>query len=252
MSRFSVVRSPSSARSRRRGRVRAACLSVFMLGAACATIAFAQGAFTLSINGRTVSTSARRINGVVYVPVNDVARAMQMRAFVQGNRISIRASGGAQQVANRLVGKVGDTLQTGRYQFTVLSVERAPHYEPQFRSRSNYEGAQDAGEGQELIVVKCRIKNLRQERLSLAFPTYPDTNTSLTDFDEQTYTAIRHDVYADGSAPLVRSMLPGSATPFNIVFRVPQGTRLKDLIYTAGQYAHTETQTDFRVHLNNG
>ena len=55
----------------------------------------------------------------------------------------------------------------------------------------------------------------------------------------------------DEGSPLGRYALPGAAIPFNIVFSVPEGTAVKDLVYSVVIYSErgSKKSTDFRVAL---
>lgn len=97
-----------------------------------ATAAWAYTSYTLNINGSTVSTAAKSINGQLYVPVKDVAKALKMKVSVVGKTIKFVPAGGTYQVANKLQGKMGEDLFSGKYGFKVLSVQRGAIYDYKF------------------------------------------------------------------------------------------------------------------------
>ena len=213
----------------------------------------AQGTYKMSINGASVSTKARKIGGVLYVPVNDVARALKLKASVSGTNISLKPAGGTFQVANKLKGNQGEDLFSGRFGFKVVGVERTTLYNAKYTNQFNREEKYEAKNGEEIIVVSCRLKNGTPKATSFAFDvrTY-GMNTALTDQDAVSYQPNGYDVFADEPAPLGKMALPGSALPFNIVFRVPKGTPVKDLVFSAVLYSERgdNKSTDFRVALN--
>lgn len=208
----------------------------------------------LNINGASVATSPKVIGGVTYVPINDVAKALGMKATVAGQNIALKPAGGTYQVANKLKGNQGEDLFSGRWGFKVVSVERASAYTSKYRNTYNHIGSYDGKAGEELIIVQCRLKNATKENINFAFSAGDyGMNTALTDMDAGSYKPDAYDVFAEESAPLGKSALPGASIPFAIVFRVPQGTQLKDLVYSVVLYRERggKKSTDFRVALQN-
>lgn len=217
-----------------------------------ATAAWAAANYTLNINGNTVSTGAKSINGQLYVPVKDVAAALKMKVSVVGNRIKMMPAGGTYQVANKLQGDMGEDLFSGKYGFKVVSVTRGASYK--FKNVNNYQRDEevDAKGTEEIVVVSCRLKNGTSQKDEFAFSAGDyGMNTALTDDDSQSYQPAFYDVLADESAPLGKYALPGASIPFNIVFRVNKDTQLKDLVYSVVRYSerNDKKSTDFRVAL---
>ena len=214
---------------------------------------WAQGSYKMSINGASVATKARKIGGKLYVPVEDVARALKMKASVTGTNISLKPAGGTYQVANKLKGNQGEDLFSGKWGFKVVGIERTALYNAKYTNQFNREAKYEAQNGEELIIVSCRLKNGTKENTKFAFTSYSDygMNTSLTDQDAGSYLPSGHDVFADESAPLGKAALPGASIPFNLVFRVPKGTVVKDLVYSVVLYRERgdKKSTDFRIAL---
>lgn len=216
------------------------------------TVAWAAANYTLSINGSTVSTSAKSINGQLYVPVKDVAAALKMKVSVVGNSMKMVPAGGTYQVANKLQGKTGEDLFSGKFGFKVLSVTRGASYN--FKNVNSYqrEDVVNAEGTEEIVVVNCRLKNGTKMSDKFAFSAGDyGMNTALTDTDAQSYKPAFYDVLADEGAPLGKVALPGSSIPFSIVFRVNKDTQLKDLVYSVVRYSERgdNKSTDFRVAL---
>ncbi len=221
----------------------AALLSAFCLGAVAANT------WKLTINGHSVSTSARQIGGQTFVPINDVARALNMKATVKGTDIVLTAAGGAQQ-AGKLAGNTGEDLTSGLYGFKVVSTTRTLKYDLKYPSQYQSADTLEATAGQELVIVNCRLKNTTPTKQEFAFSTGEWAyNTSLTDLDEQSYQPMKFDVLADEGAPLGRYVLPGASLNFAIVFAVPKDTKLKDVVFSVLKYGDRGTKkfTDFRV-----
>jgi len=212
----------------------------------------AQAQTKLSIGGKTVPTSAKKIGGKTYVSIDDVAKALGMKASVSGSTISIKNAGGAYQVANKLKGNIGEDLFSGRWGFKVVSVERGSVYKSRYTNQFNREEQYEANNGEEIVSIQCRIKNGTKVKTSFAFSTRDyGENTALTDQDAQSFAPIGYDVFADEPAPLGKAILPAASANFAIVFSVPKGTVLKDLVFTAVRYDERGDNkgTDFRVAL---
>ena len=218
-----------------------------------AGVAVARAPITLVINGGTpVSTSITRVNGVTYVPVKDVAKALNMDVTMGSGTITLAPAGGANQIANKTVGKIGDDLFTGKYRFQVQSVAEVPVYKFLYTNHSMTDIQAKAEGNEKLVLVTCRLKNGTKEKDEYVFSTgdYGE-NTALTDTNEGVYQPAYYDVAADENAPYGKYALPGSAIPFVIVFRVPKTTSVKDLVFTVVRYHERGDKkgTDLRVHL---
>jgi hypothetical protein len=222
---------------------------------ACITlcaVAYAQTAWKLSINGAAVSTNARVIGGKTYVPIDDVAKALKMKATILGKTITLKPAGGTFQVANKLQGDQGEELFSGKWGFKVVAVERGQLFTAQYTNQFNREATYEAKNGEEIVTVKCRLKNGTKTKENFAFATRDyGMNTSLTDQDAGSYQPNGYDVFADEPAPLGKAALPGASIPFNIVFRVPKDTKIKDLVFSVVLYRERgdNKSTDFRVAL---
>ena len=77
----------------------------------------------LYLNGAIASTNLLTKNGIVYAPINDVARALGMTAVKRADGWEIRKAGGANPIVG-IQGMVGDTLFEGNFQFKVVEVFR--------------------------------------------------------------------------------------------------------------------------------
>jgi len=213
-----------------------------------------QGAQSLRINGQVASSDVRVINGKAYVPVSDVAKAFGLSVSKTGGGYELSKEGGAGQLEAKGNGKIGQEIFSGKWRFQVLDFKRSDSYT---ETRTKSKSAHQADSGQEFVIVNCRVKNGTKVKDELVFSKdWEGTNTSLTDGNEQAYPAFAFDVREDEIAPVGCNFLPGSAIDFSIVFQVPKGTDVKDVIFTAMQYKFRsgfdqkkEPPHDFRVSL---
>lgn len=219
---------------------------------AVAGVAWAQATVKLSINGSVVTTTTRSIGGKTWVPLDDVARALKMQKSSSAGTITLRPAGGTYQVANKLQGDQGQELFSGKYGFAVQSFARTKRWERQFKNGQGADEPIQAGAGEELVVVSCRLKNGLKEKVDFSFATSEwGENTALTNQDAGSYEPKAYDVPAEMFGPLGKSALPGSSLSFNIIFAVPEKTKLKDVVYSAVLYSERGLHkgTHFRVAL---
>jgi hypothetical protein len=81
----------------------------------------------LIFNARVASTDVRTLQGKAYVPLADVARALDMTVVPVRGGYEIKKAGGATPISG-LRGKVGEVLFDGKWRFQVLSVETVDSY----------------------------------------------------------------------------------------------------------------------------
>ena len=149
---------------------------------------------------------------------------------------------------------------TGKWKFTVLGVERMKTRNPVFLPNESYNRV-EAQKNQELVVIKCRFKNATHAKDGIVLGKWDGNNTALTTPDEQSfephrkgYDAVFNEHFPDGTR-----ILPGAAQDFYLIFEVPKGTSLKDLVFTFVRYdvrstfdQKKEAPVDVRVHLSEG
>lgn len=191
---------------------------VIVAGLAAVSFAALQ-AVQVKMNGASVN--ARRIDGSVYVKLADVAKAFDMHIITKGSNFELVPAGGANMLQGTK-GKLGEELFTGKWRFLVKDVQRTQKYMLRF-ANSKFE--LDAFD-QELIVVTCRFKNGVRETVSVYFNGLG--NTAITDMEGRSFKTFHMDTDV-GSA---EEILPGAAKEFAVIFRVPKGAEIKDMIYT--------------------
>ncbi len=198
---------------------------------------YATGEF--KVNGNSVSTNFITANGKIYMPVADVASALDMQLVKHSNTsYELVPKGGANQM-NGLEGKIGQTLLTSHYKITFSKFFTTDHYTKQFG-----QGTADAAEGKTLAIVVIQVKNATNKVLGMSLV---GAKTVLTDEQEQTY-----EPSTGGWADWVSSnpnVLPGAAANFALVTQVPKDAKLKDLIYEIDSNVPGAHQI-FRIHLN--
>ena len=208
----------------------------------------------LMVNGAVASSSVRTIQGQIYVPLHDVAKALNLRVVERNGKYELIPAGGTTQIANKNVGKMGDEIFTGQWRFKVTQIEYASHYRKQLTPYFRNEIQAQASD--ELVIVHCRVKNGTKAKDSLVYENWEGCNTALTDSEGHSYEPTLWDVRADQIAPEGAAFLPGAAIDFVLVFNVPKKTTLKDLIFTAMRYSERVSYdqkkhppTDIRYHL---
>jgi hypothetical protein len=239
--------------------LRTAVTLVATAALATAAGALGQTALRLIVAGKTVSTDIRIIDGRPYVPLSDMAKAMN-GALVKhkgGYEITLGSvdtttpeagavAGGANEVRGTR-GKIGQVLFNGKWRFSVLSVDHAASYDSQFLPEKRT--FTPSGDTDELVLVRCRMKNGQNEtKVAMLSPIHPH-HTALTDNQGQSYAPVDYDKRG-GHTDEGPTMLPGSQTEFAIVFSVPKGTVLKDLVFSVQNFEETpDGGTDVRITL---
>ncbi|MCB8933379.1 MAG: DUF4352 domain-containing protein [Fimbriimonadaceae bacterium] len=215
-----------------------------------------QAAQKLLVNGKVASSDLRIIGGKAYVPLADVAKALDYTIQKTNGGYELIKAGGAGQIANKNVGAVGEEVFSGQWKFTVVSVDRVAEAVPEYLPNEVW-NRRTAGNGMEIVVLKCRVKNGTDKKDTIVLDKWEGNNTTLTDMDENAYEPTQHgyDGKFNEHFPDGATFLPGGAVNFNLRFEVPKNAKLKDLVFTVIRYddrsnTKTKAPTDFRVHLN--
>jgi hypothetical protein len=222
---------------------------------AVCSVALAAAGHTVFYNDQVLTQNARQIDGQTYVPLSDVARVLNGRVTSGGGRLEIvtggasgdsdggrTAAGGANEVRGAN-GKVGDWFFNGYWRFRVNSVQRTDSMY-QFQYSGVTDSDKPKGDNNELVVVNCTIKNGQKTADLPTLTAYglSSQETALTDDQGQSYPPIDFD--ARGG-----SLASGAAKNFAIVFSVPKGTNLKDLIFTIYSSGNFGKSSNVRVSL---
>jgi hypothetical protein len=233
-------------------RAAATFAAVLALGAG---VAAARDGARLILNGKVASADVRTVNGSAYVRLSDVAKALGMVVVKRPDGYELTKAGGANQVGG-MSGKVGDTLFDGRWRFTVLSVETADTYtlkstgEPYaYGQPVDFNAATRTltpKPGNTLVVVRCRISNGQKSTQTL-WLSQKDTHTALADAEGESYPPAGHDL--DGAPIQTKPLLPGAKLEFPVVFVVPQGKKMQDLVFTLKNNDSAQKGNDVRVAL---
>lgn len=217
-------------------------------------IAAGETGVRLMIQGKTVSNDVRVINGQAYVPLADMARAMNGTAEKSGSAYSIQIGGGGNATAGGAnevkgtSGTLGQMLFVGKWRFEAVSVSRAASYDSQYLP--NHQTFAPTGDSEELVIVQCLLKNAQKSAHKAVLSTIHPHNIALTDDQGQSYAPLAFDKHVE-STDEGPSMLPGSQTTFATIFSVPKGTKLKDLVFSL-QNAYEDYPdggTDVRISL---
>lgn len=217
---------------------------LILAGIAAAALAFAwyvEGS-ALYVNGNLASSSVIDRNGVTYVPLKDVAKALKLNLQKTSRGYELSDSGGANQVEG-ITGKVGDTLWNGYARFTVVKVIRGKEYTNQFSG--DQQKVTPFPEGNDLVVIVCRLKNGTKGKVSCNLPAGDETG--LTDTDGRSYgprNGLSIDCPSRG-----QDLLPGAAVDFALTFDVPPSAKLQDLVYQVNFFDNESGKKKFRVSL---
>lgn len=188
-----------------------------------------QTARDLIINGQVATSDLKVINGRTYVPLADVAKALNMTLVNKANSIEMVAAGGAGPVAG-LKGKLGDTIFTGKWKFTVVSIEQMDSYKTKYEdSQESYTPRTDQ---ETLYVVNCRIKNAQTEVMEMVMSQRHCGKTAIADNMEHSFAPMAYDAHNETGPFGGPKMLPGSAAEFSVIFSAPKGTVPNDLLFT--------------------
>lgn len=230
-------------------------LYVLLLMGACAAMALAAVSRTVYYHDKVLTQDAREVNGRVYVPLADVARALGGQVATRGGGYAIVTGGGASPDADTsrtaagganevrgATGKVGDWFFNGYWRFRVSRVEHTDAYKFQYDASGGSD--KPSGANDELVVVYCTMKNGQKnsDEPILTVHGLASQQTALTDDQGQSYPPVDFDVRSG-------ALVSGGAKNFAIVFSVPKGTNLKDLIFTVYSYGASSKATNVRVSL---
>lgn len=242
-----------SGRTNRRGIV----LSGLIL-AAVAGVSSAAGERKLFFNGKVASTDVRILNGAAYVKLSDMAKALDMIMVKRDDDYVLIKQGGANQIKGAVEGKIGDVLFDGRWRFQVIKMETPASYTMK-TDADTYDSAGltkfdrtthvvTPGRGRTLVVLHCRVINGVKEKRTLWTAISDDRiHTALTDQEGSSHAPVGYDF--EGAPIQSKWLLPGAAMNFPVIFSVPEGTALKDLIFTLKNNQNTDPPTDVRVSL---
>jgi len=208
---------------------------------------------TLVVNGKTTSADVRSIGGSAYVKFSDVAKALGMVLVKRPGGYELTKAGGTNQVQAVTQGKVGDVLFDGWWRFQVQNVEMTDSY----AVKKNGDGLSfdrstnvvHAKPRTKLVVIRCRMTNGQKSVQTFWLAPLPGEraiNNALTDTEGESYPPDGYDL--DGTTSQSKPLLPGAKTDFAILFSVPEGTRLKDLVFTL-QNNDSRPGNDVRVSL---
>ena len=155
-----------------------------------------------------------------------------------------------------LRGKLGETLFDGKWRFTVQSVRNETSYSVETKTTTDYAVTSAVAEqdgpkftpksGHFLVVFRCEAKNAQTSPQQLWW-SQSDVRTALTDDRGQSYPPLITDI----ASPSFQSkpILPGARLEFNLVFCVPHGTQVQDLVFTLRTIL--DKGSDVRIALGN-
>ena len=229
------------------------------LGASVAAAALAlRASGTLVVDGRSTPAEVRTLNGVAYVRLDDVARAMDRTLVARGNgRYEMLKAGGANAVAPGAV-PLGETVFEGKWRFTVLDVSTPSTYE--MTTDADLYGTEDKARmprgshtvtparNHGLVVVRVRVANgMRTKRRLWTALSDERVHTAIADAEGGSHRPVAFDF--EGGPSQTEFLLPGASQTFNVVFALPSGARPKDLVFTLVANDGEDPGHDVRVSL---
>jgi hypothetical protein len=229
------------------------------LSLALPSIAAPGTADTLVVNGKSASADIRTIAGSPYVKLADVAKALGMIVTKRPDgKYELTRAGGANQLQGMAQGKVGDVLFDGHWRFQVQSVTTPTAYtmktagEPyDNHDLSTFDRPNRVikpTRGNSLVVLQCRATNGVNANRTLWTAISDDRiHTALASADGSSFPPIAYDF--DGGPIQSKSLVPGAALNFAVLFSVPEGTQIKDLIFSLKNNQGDEKANDVRVTL---
>jgi hypothetical protein len=236
-----------------RARLYAATLVV--LGVVASAIAIVQTGVHLTMNGKTLSNDVRVINGKSYVPVQDMARALNGKAVKTDSGYEIQtekpndgdtAGGGTAITGTK--GTIRQMVMTGKWSFEVVEVTHAASFDSLYLPV--HQTFMPSGPSEELVVIHCKLKNASKGTLKPMMSAIHPHNIALADEEGQSHPLLAFDKHA-ANPDEGPNMLPGSITDLNVIFSVPKDTKLKDLVFSL-QIAYDDYPdggTDVRISL---
>ncbi len=234
---------------------RTAVALLLALGTSIAMVSAAGGG-KLFLNGKVASEDIRTLNGNTYVKLSDVAKALDMVVVKRADGYEIIKKGGANQIKGAVTGKVGDVLFDGKWRFQVIKMETPESY-TMTTDADTYDSAGlvsldrtthvvRANRGKKLVVLYCRVVNGVKEKRTLWTAISDErVHTALTDNEGSSYAPVAYDF--DGAPTQSKWLLPGAAMSFPVIFSVPEGTQLKDLVFTLKNNQTDDPPVDVRV-----
>ena len=212
-----------------------------------------QTGVTVWINGTPATADGRTINNKLYVPLADIAKAMNMTLVKRPGGFDLSPVGGANQLNGTMQGKMGERLVSPKWNFTVRGIKTVDTYEERYcQDRKTFK---PNGAGDTLIVVDCTMENGLKATKSPVLTEREPGNTALADKNGQSYPPIDYDarqlmnkIQSYEAAPL----LPGAKSDFALVFSIPKDAAAKALVFSLMTYSSdigNKKLTDVRVSL---
>lgn len=146
-------------------------------------------------------------------------------------------------------GKVGDELSDGKWRFLLLDVNQVKSYTMKRTTETDYAAYRNIAEfknntfepkpGNTLFVFNGYVINAMKDKASLSHYGSNSHTAVLTDQGES-YPPIAFDIR--GTVYQSEPLLPESKLEFAAIFAVPQGTKLKELLFTLSTDVHVSLQ----------
>jgi len=208
---------------------------------ACAALAVQAGT-KVTMDGSVISSDVRMVNGRPYVPLSDLAKAIDRAVVRKGTGYALTQVGGGS--GGTPIAMIAGNSLSRSWRFTVASVDMVGAYTPSFGADKTPIAPQEAGDV--LAVIGCRLTNGAKAMRVPSFDKSSSGNTAVMDNRKRAYVPLAYDLRTNGDT--VASMPPGSQQDFAVIFSVPSDAGLDHLTYSVGGSA-MDTSTDYQVAL---
>lgn len=235
------------------GKWRKAAVIVAVVAVFASGFALAQNGKTVSVDGRRVSSNVLEVNGLVYVPLSDMAAALNRTVVKSGDDYDLQPVRGGKPIKPEIIlnpkptgktgltGAVGETLNSSQASVTVLQVVRGESYVSALTGKTF-----DAKPDTEAVAVVCRFKNCLKKTRRYDLGRFKPGETALVLADGKRLAPgdwDRKDAIA--TVPALASV------DFAVIFYVPTGTTAQEFVYQVrpNDFDSTMREDVFRVQL---
>lgn len=176
--------------------------------------AWAQIPKALYINGQVASTNVIEKDRRAYVPLVDIAKALDMGLSTRPGGYDMVTKAAPPAPPATVSGKIGEAVSNGQLTLTVIEIVRRETYAKRY-----IQSDVTAERGHEIVAVVCRLRNDtgREAHVDLS----GGSGTALGDSTGRSYP--QRVGLPDAAFPAVK-LVPQTAVEFAILFEMPKAT----------------------------
>ena len=191
---------------------------------------------TIEYNGTSAVADVIVKDGHAYVSVSSVAKMLHASVEKSGTTYRFVPFDGARQVEGDY-GKIGVPVKLGDANITVTDVFVGSTYKHKFSS-----GDESVDGSKQIVAVSIHIQNTLQEKVVCSL--MGGDKTALADTHGHSYGPGTFGDW-ENRAPF---LLPGAAVDFALLFNIPAGEEVKDLVYQM-EFVAAGKHKIARIHL---